>query len=215
MFTIPHRLSATTPCLTPPLGARLSAIAIRNCNLLTIALAAAFIGLTNSAYAQELQFGINPVNFGVAVWNQTNAYRATFGSPRIGPFFGAPPRRAAQKYAEFLARTNQTGHTADGRDAGQRLLAEGFSPCYWAENVYEQWNSPQLAPWQNAADGAMNFWRNSPGHATNMRDPRAKYLGVGVAAWRHGDRNYYKVVQVFADDCRPPRRPRGPLGKRN
>ena len=55
----------------------------------------------------------------------------------------------------------------------------------------------------------------APGHAANMRDGRAKRLGVGVAAWGHGDRNYYKIVQVFGDDCRPASAgPRPPLGKR-
>jgi uncharacterized protein YkwD len=171
------------------------------------------LAITPTAQAQQLNIGINPVNFHVYVWNKTNEYRASHGQARI-PFTPHLLIQAAQKYAEYLARTNTTGHTADGRTAGQRLMAEGFQPCYWSENVYEQWNSPQLASWQNAAEGAMNFWRNSPGHAANMRDPRAKRLGVGVAAWKHGNRNYYKVVQVFGDDCRPPRTPSGPLGKR-
>lgn len=175
---------------------------------------ASLLAHTSAGQAQELQFGINPINFGVVIWNHTNAYRAMFNAPKIGAFFGAPPRRAAQKYAEFLARTNQTDHKADGRDAGQRLAAEGFNACYWGENIYDHPSTPQLASWQSAADAAMNFWRNSPSHAANMRDPRAKYLGVGVSAWKHGATNYYKVVQVFADDCRAPSRPKGPLGKR-
>jgi uncharacterized protein YkwD len=164
--------------------------------------------------AQQLDIGINPVNFHVYVSNRTNEYRLFQAQARIP---ATPPRlrQAAQKYAEYLAQTNTTGHNADGRNAGERLRAEGFQPCYWSENVYQQSNSLQMASWQNAADGAMIFWRNSPDHAANMRDPKAKRLGVGVAAWKHGDLHYYKVVQVFGDDCAPPTTgPRGPLGRR-
>lgn len=164
-----------------------------------------------AAQAQQFDIGIDPINFHVYVWKQTNEYRAANGQAKI-PFTPYRLHQAAQKYAEYLARTNTTGHTADGRDAGERLRAEGYQPCYWAENVYDQWNSSPVS-WQNAADGAMNFWRNSPEHAANMRNPRAKQLGVGVAAWKHGDRNYYKVVQVFGDNCAPPPNPRKPLGK--
>jgi len=143
------------------------------------------IATNRDAQAQQLQIGINPLNFGVYVWRQTQAYRSAQGQPGI-TFPYAPVNNAAQKYAEYQARTNTTGHNADGRDPGARIAAENVQACYWAENVYEQWNSPSMASWQNAADGAMNFWRNSPGHAANMRDPESEISPGGcrrVEAW--------------------------------
>ena len=157
------------------------------------------LALSPPAQGQPLPLGINPATFGELIWRETNADRAAHGQPALE--LASRITHAAQKYAEYQARTNATGHHADGQDPAQRIVAEGFRPCYWSENVYEQWNRPLLASWLDAAEGAMRSWRNSPGHALNMRDARAKYLGVGVAAWRHGDRNYYKVVQLFADDC--------------
>ena len=157
--------------------------------------------LSTQAAAQQLDMGVKPPNFAVVIWNQTNAYRQSSNQAKLERDFDL--MRAAQKYADYLATTNTIGHDADGRDPGARIAAEGFQACHWAENVYEQWSSPALAPWRAAAAGAMDFWRNSSGHAANMRDAKATRLGVGVTAWKHGDRSYYKIVQVFGDDCQP------------
>jgi uncharacterized protein YkwD len=167
--------------------------------------------LSPDAGAQQLDIGINPVNFQVYIWRKTNEYRTS----QVQPALRVPSytlRKAAQGYAEFLARTNQTGHNADGSDPGQRIKAAGYDACFWAENVYNQWDTPNLVPWQKAADGAMKSWRESPPHEANLKNPKAKQLGVGVAAWKHEDKNYYKVVQVFGDDCKapPPKKLRKP-----
>lgn len=180
----------------------MNADAARFAGAFTGVAACVVLGLGAAAPAQPRPFGTNPDTFAEFIRRETNADRTAHGQP--GLQLEAHLVHAAQKYADYQARTNTTGHQADGQDTGQRIVAAGFRPCYWAENVYERWDRPLLAPWQDAAEGAMRSWRSSPGHARNLRDPRARYLGVGVAAWRHGDRNYYKVVQVLADDC--PRR---------
>jgi uncharacterized protein YkwD len=167
--------------------------------LLALLLAAASL-TPERANAQQLEIGTNPANFGVVIWNQTNAYRQANNLPKLARDFDLA--QAAQKYADHLARTNTLGHNADGRTFGARVAAEGFQACASAENVYEQWSTPGLAAWRDAAAGAMNSWRNSPDHAKNMKDPALKRLGIGVAAWKHGDRSYYKIVQVFGDDCK-------------
>src|SRR5690606_30250534 len=149
----------------------------------------------------QLEFGIKPANFGVVIWNATNAYRQANNQPKLARDFDLA--QAAQKYAEYLARTNTIGHGADGRTFQARIAAEGFQACVSAENVYDLWSTPALAPWRDAAAGAMDSWRSSPDHAKNMKDPALKRLGVGVAAWKHGERSYYKIVQVFGDDCKP------------
>lgn len=152
------------------------------------------------AGAQQLEFGIKPANFGVVVWNETNAYRQANNQPKLARDLYL--ERAAQKYANYLAQSNTLGHNEDGRTFEARIAAEGFQACASAENVYEQWSTPGLTAWQDAVAGAMNFWRGSAGHAKNMKSPASKRIGVGVAAWKHGDRSYYKVVQVFGDDCK-------------
>jgi len=171
-------------------------------NKVLVAIAAVGSALVSimPASAQQLDMGVKPPNFSVVIWNHTNAYRQANGLPKLERDFDLG--QAAQKYAEFLASTNTLGHNADGLDPGVRIAAEGFQACYWSENVYEQWSSPTLVPWRTAAAGAMAFWRNSSGHAANMKNAKAKRMGVGVAAWKHGNQSYYKVVQVFGDDCR-------------
>ena len=110
--------------------------------------------------------------------------------------------QAAQQYAEFQARTNTTGHTADGRSVEQRILAtNAYKPCYHAENVFEYWSQPNVASPATVVAAAMQFWKNSAGHEANLRNTRVVHIGVGVAAWTHAGRHYYKVVQVFGDDC--------------
>ena len=161
-------------------------------------LAASILFAANAACAQQIPIdGSRVVR---AIVGETDAYRSSHGAPPLVQ--SAPLMQAAQQYAEFQARTNTTGHTADGRSVEQRILATGaYKPCYYAENVFEYWSQPTVAVPPVVVDAAMQFWKNSAGHEANLRNVRAKHIGVGVAAWTHSGRNYYKVVQVFGDDC--------------
>ena len=42
----------------------------------------------------------------------------------------------------------------------------------------------------------MEAWKNSSGHAANMRSGNNK-MGIGVHGWKHGDMWHYRFVQVF------------------
>jgi hypothetical protein len=139
------------------------------------------------------------------MWNQTNAYRQANGVPRL--IIGPTIVPIAQEYAEFLARNNMSGHLADGRDPGQRVAAHGIKNCGVWENVYEYWTAPDIASWQTVAAEAMEVWKQSPGHWENLLRAQATQVGVGAAGWTHDGKNYYKIVQVFIDDCMPPGRP--------
>ncbi len=131
---------------------------------------------------------------------ETNNYRASLGVPALVQ--SAPLMQAAQQYAEYQARTNTTGHTADGRSVEQRILAtNAYRPCFHAENVFESWSQPNVAVPPTVVAVAMQFWKNSTGHEANLRHLKARHIGVGAAAWTHAGRHYYKVVQVFGDDC--------------
>lgn len=134
------------------------------------------------------------------VMGDANNYRTANGAPALA--VSDPLLRAAQQYAEYLARTNTSGHSADGRTVEQRILAtNAYKPCFHAENVYQHSSWPNPANPSLIADAAMQSWKNSPGHDANLRDPRARHIGVGAAAWTHAGRHYYKVVQLFASDC--------------
>jgi uncharacterized protein YkwD len=156
--------------------------------------------LLSAAPGQAQQIQIDASQIVAAIMTETNRYRAAHGASQLQSHPALA--RAAQQYAEFQARTNTSGHSADGRTVQQRILAtNAYKPCAWAENVFEYWSQPNVAAPVIAANAAMEFWKKSPGHEANLRNPRMKQIGIGAAAWKHAGRNYYKVVQVFGDDC--------------
>ena len=152
------------------------------------------------------QLAVDSGKICVWTWNQTNAYRQANGVPRL--IIGPTIVPIAQEYAEFLARNNMSGHTADGRDPVQRVAARGIKNCGVWENVYEYWSAPDIASWETVAAKAMELWKQSPGHRENLLRAQATHVGIGAAGWTHNGKNYYKIVQVFIDDCIPPGSPR-------
>ncbi|MEX2167155.1 MAG: CAP domain-containing protein [Methyloceanibacter sp.] len=131
----------------------------------------------------------------------TNAYRQQKGLYALRQHAGA--NRVAQAYATYLARTNKTGHGADGRSPSQRLRAGGVTYCkFRGENWHRSWTRPKRASSSAAMGKAMAFWKRSPGHERALRSPSTD-IGVGVAGWKHGDRWIYTEVQMFIDTtCR-------------
>lgn len=162
----------------------------------------------NAASLHAQQIALDDDALAAPIVEATNAYRTDHGLKPLQRH--AALMRAAQTYAEYLARNNSTGHGADGRNAMQRIAAAGaYKPCFAAENVFDYWSEPHVAEPAAVAEAAMRGWKKSPGHDANLRHRRAEQIGVGAAAWTHGDRHYYKVVQVFGDACdaaRPPQR---------
>jgi uncharacterized protein YkwD len=92
---------------------------------------------------------------------------------------GAAPLRlnsalnaAAQGHARDMAVNNYFSHTSrDGRTAGDRITAAGYSWQTYGENIAWGYSS-----WSTAITG----WMNSPGHRANMLNPRFKEIGLGV-----------------------------------
>ncbi len=162
------------------------------------ALAAGTLLAAHAAHAQSIP--IDTARVVRPILGDTNNYRAGLGLPALVQ--SAPLMQAAQQYAEYQARTNTTGHSADGRTVEQRILAtNAYRPCFYAENVFESGSLPNVAVPPTVVTAALQFWKNSAGHDANLRHAKAKHIGVGAAAWTHGGRHYYKVVQVFGDDC--------------
>lgn len=154
----------------------------------------ALVRLVASAQAQD--FAVPP-SAKAAIVDQTNAYRQDKGLAPLSQSAGAS--LVAQSYANYLARTNKTGHRADGRNPVERLRAGGVKFCkFRGENWHESWTRPKRVSSEAAVAKAMRFWKKSPGHERALRS-RSTEIGVGVAGWKHGNQWYYQAVQMFID----------------
>ncbi|MFF9912662.1 CAP domain-containing protein [Streptomyces sp. NPDC013457] len=93
---------------------------------------------------------------------------------------GCSPLRAdgrlhesAQAHADDMADRDYYAHTTpEGRDAGDRITAAGYTWSSWAENIHRGPKTPVEA---------MEDWMNSDGHRRNILNCSFKDLGVGVA----------------------------------
>ncbi|MEU6988086.1 CAP domain-containing protein [Streptomyces sp. NPDC046324] len=98
---------------------------------------------------------------------------------------GCSPLRAdgrlhesAQAHADDMADRDYYAHTTpEGRDAGDRITAAGYTWSSWAENIHRGPKTPVEA---------MEDWMNSDGHRRNILNCSFKDLGVGVALTSNG-----------------------------
>ena len=122
----------------------------------------------------------------------TNQFRTEQGAEALR----MEPRleRAARALAEFMARTEEYGHTADGSTPTERARRAGYDDCMVSENIAFNYSSADFAT-EDLARRFVEGWKASPGHRKNMADPDATDLGVAVV---RGPRNkHYYGVQVF------------------
>jgi uncharacterized protein YkwD len=101
---------------------------------------------------------------------------------------------AAREFARFLAGKGKLGHEADGRNPGQRIEAQGYRYCMYAENLAYQYHSAGFETAKLAAL-LLEGWRESPGHRANLLKKDAVHTGVGVAS-APGTSHFY-AVQLF------------------
>jgi len=169
-----------------------------------------------SAAADAQSFNAEPIRAGVYVFNATKAYRIEKLGPEYN--FRTNPKghrftyhmklsMVAQQYAEYLARLNASGHTADGRTPQQRVEQAGIKHCGVSENVHSSWTRPTAATWTAAADHAVAQWKASAPHEENLRRTTVNAMGAASAGWKHGEQWHYRFVQIFIDDCEPAGRP--------
>lgn len=160
--------------------------------------------LEGAAPLSAQQFAV-PANARTIILDATNAYRAEHDLPavRLSP----NASKVARDYAGYLARTDKTGHRADGRSARDRLKAHGMDVCHVWENWHKSWTSQERATVEEAMEKAMNFWKRSPGHARSMRS-RSYEIGIGVIGWKHKRRWVYTEVQIFMDRSCLKKRPK-------
>lgn len=103
---------------------------------------------------------------------------------------------AARAYAQYLAMSGRFSHTADGRQAGDRVASTGYAWCQVAENLALNLDSRGFESY-TLANKAVQGWINSPGHRENLLSPYATEIGVGIARAPGNDPKYLSV-QLFA-----------------
>lgn len=130
---------------------------------------------------------------GPQVIAQTNALRGRHGLTAVEP--DANLAEAAQKFAEFMARTERYGHEADARRPADRAAAEGYEHCMLAENIAYVVSSSGFTSEQLASRLVAGWWQ-SPGHRENILLAPATHTGFGVAQSERSMRYY--AVQLFA-----------------
>ncbi len=100
----------------------------------------------------------------------------------------------ARSFAEYMARTDKYGHTADGQRPVERAKNHDYEPCIIAENIAWQYDSTGFTT-RDLATKFVQGWEHSPEHRKNMLDEDVVETGVGVA---HSDEtDHYYAVQMF------------------
>lgn len=100
----------------------------------------------------------------------------------------------AQKFANFMARTDQYGHEADGRKPADRAKAEGYEYCIVLENIGWRYRSKDI-DYDLAGEWLTQAWKESPTHRDHMLDADVTETGVGIAKSEKTGRYY--GVQLF------------------
>ena len=102
---------------------------------------------------------------------------------------------AARDFADFMARTDKYGHTADDLGPLERAKRHGYAYCSLAENIGYQFRSGGFKTPAELADGFVEGWKRSPGHRRNMMERDATEIGIAVA--RSAKSGRYYGVQLF------------------
>ncbi|MEQ1580153.1 MAG: CAP domain-containing protein [Steroidobacteraceae bacterium] len=122
----------------------------------------------------------------------TNSLRTSEGRVALA---GNPALMAAARaFAEFMARTDQYGHEADGSNPTSRATREGYDACIVAENIAYQFLSTGFST-DDLARTMLDGWMDSPGHRANLLAPDVTELGVAIA--RSARSGKYYGVQLF------------------
>jgi uncharacterized protein YkwD len=126
------------------------------------------------------------------VVERSNAFRASQGLQPV--LVDARLSRAAEGFAAYLARTDEFGHSADGRDPAARAQDAGYAMCMVAENLALEGSTAGFETSELAGD-FVEGWIASPGHRANLLAADATQTGVAVARSPRSGR--YVAVQMF------------------
>ena len=100
---------------------------------------------------------------------------------------------AARYFADYLGKSEQFSHEADGSTPIARAQQHGYdSTCVW-ENIATRFSTSAPSAGE-LAQAFVDGWKKSPGHRQNMLEAAATETGVAVAPGKDG---HYYAVQVF------------------
>jgi uncharacterized protein YkwD len=126
------------------------------------------------------------------IMQHTNAFRQAESRPQV--VVNAQLVRAARDFANFMARTDKYGHTADGKRPAERAKQHNYPACIVSENLATSY-SPGGSTTEALARRLFQGWQHSPGHRKNLLDPDVTETGVAVA--RSKQTGHYYAVQMF------------------
>jgi uncharacterized protein YkwD len=126
------------------------------------------------------------------ILRRTNEFRRQHGRRELKR--NADLTRAAQYFADYLARKDKFSHTADGDEPWERTEKFGYDYCIVAENIAYRYSSAGFSS-RELARGFMKGWKKSPGHRKNLLDPDVYEIGIGVA--RSSKNGRYYAAQDF------------------
>jgi uncharacterized protein YkwD len=87
-------------------------------------------------------------------------------------------RRPARGQSRWLLATGQLTHDGpDGSPFWTRLVDAGYPKISWMAEYLAQLGGCDAA----TARRTVQMWMDSPGHRTNLLNPRYRWVGVGVA----------------------------------
>jgi uncharacterized protein YkwD len=122
----------------------------------------------------------------------TNDFRKKEGQPGLKE--NGELSKAAQAFADFMAKNDKYGHTADGKEPWERCKAQGYEHCIVLENIAYEFDSEGFTT-NRLAENFSKAWKDSPPHRKNLLDPDIFDLGLGVA--RSAASGKYYAVQDF------------------
>lgn len=123
---------------------------------------------------------------------KTNAFRHEQGLKEVKP--NRQLNETVQYFAQYMAKTNKYGHTADDKHPWERAKNHGYDYCLVSENIAYQFNSLGFETAQLAED-FFQGWKNSPEHRKNMLDSAVTETAVAVA--QSPETGYFYAVQMF------------------
>jgi len=126
-----------------------------------------------------------------AIVDRTNQFRQQHGLPAVTN--NAELVATAQYFADYMARTGDYGHEADGQRPSERARKHGYNFCIITENIAKQFNTAGFTT-EQLASGFITGWIESPEHRANLLDGDVMHIGVAIA---EGRKNYFYAVQMF------------------
>lgn len=126
------------------------------------------------------------------IFSSTNQFRRQQGRQELQQ--NQKLAEAAQYFADYMAKTDKYGHTADGKEPWERVDKYGYAHCIVLENIAYEFNAEGFRT-NDLAQGFMKGWEKSPPHRKNLLDPDVSDIGIGIAYSSRTGRYY--AVQDF------------------